>query len=119
MALDEDYAPTGEPTVFAEGLGNGWHDGLDIDVCGNVYAVDYSSSSLYRASADGETVTRLVDWSGPGADFGHGMEYGSGVGGWRADAIYLPMPTGDKKVKEIVIGIPGNMWEGEVLNAPE
>jgi len=118
LGLDKDYIPTGKPEVFAEGLGRGWHDGLDIDVCGNVYAVDYATSSLYRASSDGATVTTLADWSGPGGTFGHGLEFGGGLGGWRADAIYLPMPTGDKQVKEIVIGIPGNMWAGEVLNAP-
>jgi len=28
------------------------------------------------------------------------------------------MPTGGAEVKEIVVGIPGNMWPGEVLNAP-
>jgi hypothetical protein len=118
LALDDDYTPIGSPELFAEGVGHGWHDGLDLDVCGNVYAVDYDSSALYRASADGGTVDKLADWSSNSREFAHGLIFGSGEGGWRVDALYLPEPENGKQVKEIVLGVPGSKWDGEVLNAP-
>jgi sugar lactone lactonase YvrE len=116
--LDEDYLPTGTPEVFAQGLGNGWHDGLGIDICGNVYAVDYNSTSLYRASADGSEVTRLVSWADNRRELAHGLIFGTGDHGWRIDALYLPESENGNRVKEIVVGVPGNRWEGEVVNGP-
>ena len=114
LALDEDYQPAGDVELFATGLGHGWHDGLGLDACGNVYAVDYDSSSLYRASRDGKEVVKLVDWSANSRQFGHGLAFGTGSDGWRIDAIYLPMPESNKTVKEIVLGVPGRDWEGQV-----
>ena len=114
--LDEDLLPAGDPQLFAEGVGHGWHDGIGIDICGNVYAVDYASSSLYRVSADGKQVDKLVDWSENSREFAHGLSFGSGIGGWRIDALYLPEPQNDSQVKEIVLGVPGNRWEGKVIN---
>lgn len=116
--LDEDYMPVGIPEVFAEGLGRGWHDGLGIDICGNVYAVDYDSSSLYRASADGSQVTMLVSWSENRREVAHGLIFGTGEHGWRIDALYLPESENGNQVKEIVVGVPGKLWGGEVLNGP-
>ncbi len=116
--LDDDYMPVGQPQVFAEGLGRGWHDGLGIDICGQVYAVDYDSRSLYRASADGGEVTTLVDWSSAPRTVAHGLVFGTGSDGWRSDAIYLPEPENGNRVKEIVIGVPGQRWTGELVNGP-
>jgi sugar lactone lactonase YvrE len=118
LDLDKDFMPDGDPQVFAEGAGNGWHDGLGIDVCGNVYAVDYASKSLYRASPDGSEVVKLVDWSENRKELAHGLAFGNGLGGWRVDAIYLPESENGKRVKEIVLGVPGNMWPGQVINGP-
>ena len=116
--LDEDYMPVGDPEVFAEGLGRGWHDGLGIDACGNVYAVDYDTTALYRASADGSQVTTLVSWADNRRELAHGLIFGTGEHGWRIDALYLPESENGNQVKEIVVGVPGNRWEGEVVNGP-
>ncbi len=117
--LDEDLNPTGDPFVFANVGGgfSGWHDGVAVDICGNLYVPDYYSSSLYKVTPDGTTTT-FQDWGYDYRQYGHGAVFGSGIGGWRDDAIYLPMPYNGNTVKELVVGVPGREWEGEVLNKP-
>ena len=68
-----------------------------------VIAAGKAAASMARAIEDnwqgdleGIAVTR----------YGHGTEWGNGVGGWREDAIYIPLPYNDAKVRELVIGVP-------------
>lgn len=116
--LDEDLEPMGDLKVFAEGVGRGWHDGLVLDSCGYMYVVEYESNALYRISPDGSDVRTLVEWSRE-RDFGHGLVWGTGEDGWRADAVYLPSPNDGSVVKEIVLGVPGPGWTGELSNGPD
>lgn len=106
LDLDDDLQPTGEPQVFVSGVGNGWHDGLGMDVCGNLWAVDYESASLYRVSPEGE-IDRMFDWSDDREQFGHGLVWAPEGSDWRTDALYLPVPEAGSVVKEVVIGVPG------------
>ncbi len=39
-------------------------------------------------------------------EYGHGVEWGSGIGAWKADAIYLPQPYNGNTVVEVTLGIP-------------
>ena len=93
--------------VFAHdhmaGVGGGFHDGMGVDACGNVYVADYTSRNLFRLSPEGEK-TVLVRWSE--ARYGHGLAWGSGIGGFREDAIYLPQPFDGNTVVEVVVGVP-------------
>ncbi len=107
--LDEDLEPVGEAQLFVSGVGNGWHDGLGMDICGNLWAVDFESASLYRISPQGDIRT-MVDWSENARQFGHGLAWGSGVGGWRSDALYLPVPEAGNTVKEVVVGVPAAVY---------
>ncbi len=108
--LDDDLQPQGAPQEFVRGVGNGWHDGLGVDACGNLYAADYETSSLYRVARDGSHVHRLADWSSDDSRFGHGLIWGTGEDGWRGDALYMPEPAGGNRVKELVIGVPAQGW---------
>ncbi len=118
LDLDEDLNPVGPPQVHATQVGGawgGWHDGIGIDACGNLYVPEYYSGSLYRVR-EGGTVERL----GPenaGANYGHGLEFGSGIGGWKTGALYLPLPYNQNKVKELWVGAPSGhlvrTWNGE------
>ncbi|MCP4868602.1 MAG: SMP-30/gluconolactonase/LRE family protein [Proteobacteria bacterium] len=103
--LDDQLDPVGAPQLFVEGVGNGWHDGLGMDVCGNLWAADYETSSLYRVSNEGE-IKVMVDWSDDPDQFGHGLVWGSGEGGWRDDALYVPVPAGGSLVHEVIVGVP-------------
>ncbi|MFT5682892.1 MAG: hypothetical protein ACI8RZ_003816 [Myxococcota bacterium] len=115
VTLDEDMNPTGQPEVFAVGVG-GWHDGIGVDVCGNVYVADYNTTSLFKITPDG-TVSTYYDYFG--SSYGHGLVWGSGKSGFREDALYVPQPYDNNKVLELVIGVPRRGWDGEVLNAPK
>lgn len=107
VPLDASLTPTGEPTVFASGVGDSWHDGIGIDACGNLYVPEYATAGLYKITPEG-TVTPV--YAGRLTPYGHGIEWGSGYGGWRADAIYLPQPYDRNTVREIVLGVPsGNL----------
>lgn len=116
LELDANLDPISEPIELASGVGVGmYHDGLGVDICGYLYVPDYDRSALYRVSPDGLIVQELLN---TGIDqYGHGLEWGNGVGGFRTDALYQPLPYGGNGVLEVVIGVP-RVWNGNVLNAP-
>jgi hypothetical protein len=119
--LDKDLEPIGDPYVFAEDVGGGYHDGMGVDVCGNVYVNDYNTFSLYRVTPAGD-VSLLKGWTWSDGGYGHGQDFGSGIGSWRSDAIYVPQPYDGNTVAEVVVEIPGRKYNGgmyEAINVDE
>jgi len=118
--LDDKLDPKGDPWVFAEEVGSGYHDGLGVDVCGNIYVNDFWTQSFYRVSPLGE-VSLLLDWRDGSNHYGHGQAFGSEVGGvWRPDAIYVPQPYDGNTVEEVVVEIPSRSFNAghyKVINA--
>lgn len=106
MDLDENFEPLSAPTQLAD-FGQSYRDGLAVDWCGNIYVPDYGTNNLYRVSPEGN-VQRIVDFSF--SKYGHGIIFGSGVGGWKIDSIYLPQPYDGNTVVEIDIGVPESTW---------
>ncbi|MFO0636914.1 MAG: hypothetical protein U0168_29130 [Nannocystaceae bacterium] len=116
VEVDDELMPSADPVVFATGVGEGYHDGLGIDACGNLYVPDYDTSGLYRVAPDG-TVTTLYSQGFAGQPhYGHGLEWGSGLEGWNDHAIYLPQPYDGGTVNEVVLGVPSGSlvrtWSG-------
>jgi hypothetical protein len=110
--LDANFDPIGTPTLFAAGVGNGpYMDCMTVDACGNLYVCDYSTNNLYRISPTGQVGT-FVDWSSTA--YGHGVAWGSGIGGWSATAIYFPQPYDGDTVLEMELGV----GSGEALWPP-
>ena len=106
VALDEDLNIVGVPRKLGLVVtGAMFLDGLVVDACGNLYLPHYGDSSLYRVSPDGQTHL-FHRWEST-TTYGHGGDWGSPVGGWRADAIYMPQPYDGNTVTEVVVGIPG------------
>jgi hypothetical protein len=107
--LDEHLDPVSPPRLFATpNPGSSWMDGLALDVCGNLYVPIWESKALYRISPLGQVeVFHQFD----GEHYGHGVTWGSGLGGWRTDALYLPQPWELNgvvdSVVEVVVGVPG------------
>jgi hypothetical protein len=79
-------------------------DGIGVDACGNVYVAEVSSSMLYRIPAQGGGGSVLVAWDW--TNYGHGIEWGSGIGGWDPLSVYMPQPYDDHSVIQVEIGVP-------------
>jgi sugar lactone lactonase YvrE len=105
VPIDEHVDPVGPPRrlgVVRPGVS--WLDGLTVDACGNLYVPNYETSAIYRLGPDGVVSLYLEQTL---EQYGHGLEWGSGLGGWRTDALYLPQPYDTNTVMELVVGIPG------------
>jgi streptogramin lyase len=115
LPLDAAGAPAGPPTPFAV-AGGGWHDAIGVDACGTVYVTDAVTTALYRLDPAGG-VTLALDLAVD--DHAHGLAWGSGVGGWRADALYLAQPYGGEHLAEVIVGVPAAGWrDGRYLVVP-
>ncbi len=102
MSISPDGVP-GKLVPFAS-VGTGWHDGMAVDACGNVYVADYSESKIYRITPDGQSSKVIIDGKSLGAYLPN-MQWGTGVGGWDQLSLYLPNGWA-KEVFEVKIGVP-------------
>ena len=92
-------------------------DGVLADVCGNVYVAIYGSNELVRISPDGVTREVIRDMTDDPEMFGHGITWGSGLGGFASDHIYQPTPKpSNNPVAEVRVGVPYRDWPGAVIN---
>jgi hypothetical protein len=113
--LDADLDPLGEAYPYARGVGDGqFHDSLAVDGCGNLYVMNFDDGWMWRVVPNGDpdgdgrpngTAGRYFD----PAMYAHGAKFGSGIGGWRVDALYVPHPYDENQVSEIVVGVPGRV----------
>jgi WD40 repeat protein len=104
LDLDEGHEVKGRPELFAT-VGDQekkLHDALGVDECGNLYVAEFYANNLYRISPTGDS---SLFWDYSETSYGHGLEWGSGLGGWRQDALYVPQPYDGNRVTEIVIGV--------------
>jgi hypothetical protein len=109
VPIDENLSPIGDPQLFATIPGTGYQDGLGVDICGNLYVPDYNTSALYRVTPDG-VVSKLFQFNTDLSNYGHGLNWGSGIGGWDAEALYMPQPYDDNTVVEVRIGVPSRKY---------
>jgi hypothetical protein len=116
--LDADLRPTGDAYTFVKGVGT-LQDAMGVDVCGNVYVSDFGECTIYRVTPGRDvSVLRTCE---VGIDHTHGLDWGSGLNDWRADAIYAAWPYSDNMVAEIVVGVPSRKYTGRysLINAEE
>ncbi len=71
---------------------NGSLDGASVDTCGNYYVVTIAGV-LWRVSHEGGS-QRIADLSSVGASYTTAARFGSGVGGWQRDHLYVMDRTG-------------------------
>jgi hypothetical protein len=101
--LDDNFDIVGEPTELATIPGSCYEDGIGVDVCGNVYIPVYGLYTLFRITPDG-TMTTYYQFDS--TTYGHGLEWGRGVGGWDDRTLYMPQPYDGNTVIAIDIGVP-------------
>lgn len=80
---------------------DGGFDGINTDLCGNVYITEYTVGRVWRITPDGahvDLVVNLPDFWIPN------MRWGSGVGGWDPDLLYI---TAWNRLHAVDVGIPG------------
>jgi len=111
IAVSEDFEAEGAPELFNNTPGGSWHDGLRVDACGRVYVAVYDNSALYMFEPDG-TRTLLVNYPTP--QYGHGIQWGSGVGEWDDHTIYVPQPYDNNRVAKLELGVPYRNYNGGV-----
>jgi hypothetical protein len=102
--LDDDLNLVAAPTIFANIPGGGpWLDAIRVDACGNVYVPSYSMSNLSRITPEG-VVSVYYQWSFN--QYGHGIKWGSGIGGWDDMSIYFAQPYDGNTVERMDVGVP-------------
>jgi len=79
-------------------------DGASVDVCGNYYVVTIGGV-LWRVSPDGRT-QRFVDLGNHGALYTTAARFGSGVGGWERDHLYV-MDRGGDRLYDVALDVEG------------
>jgi len=97
-----EFITASSPEGSAVGM-TGCFDGMGVDCCGNVYVNDYGIINTYRISPDGETIEIAADLSPPSSWIPN-MQWGSGLGGWDRNNLYVADIYG--AVYEIPVGIP-------------
>jgi hypothetical protein len=103
VTFDADGEP-GPAELFIDGLGSGLLDGMGVDACGNVYVCEYWVAILWRISPDGQQREAIVDFS-QDTEWIPNMQWGSGLGGWAEDHLYVLDITASKMF-EVPLGVP-------------
>jgi streptogramin lyase len=91
-------------TIGVSWLDEPYIDGLQLDACGNLYAAEFFTNNMYKIGPDGGQAEVFVDWDE--TDYGHALEWGSGIGGFSSTALYLPRPYANNTVVEVELGVP-------------
>ena len=116
--LDANFDPVGQPTIFVDSVGESWHDAVAVDTCGNIYVAEFWSGGIYRVPPDGSRVDRLIATGNGSQQYGHGIVWGSGIGGWPDTKITFRSYNGNVVI-EMDIGVPYRTFTGSVINRPE
>lgn len=101
--FDDTMTPLGPPTFFAA-PGSANLTGLGVDACDNVYALDATAATVLRIRAEDATVEVLVEAGADSVALGN-LQWGSGLGGWDRETLYVLDAIGDRVV-EIEVGVP-------------
>jgi len=101
--FDDTMTPLGPPTFFAA-PGSTNLTGLGVDACDNVYALDATAAAVLRIRPQDAAVEVLVEAGVNSVAFGN-LQWGSGIGGWDRETLYVLDVVGDRVV-EIEVGVP-------------
>jgi hypothetical protein len=96
---DHEWSPR---RILASSPGwDGGFDGINVDICGNVYFTEFQVGKVWRVTPDGLQVDLVVNL--PDAWIPN-LRWGSGVGGWDQDILYV---TAWSRLHAVDVGVPG------------
>jgi sugar lactone lactonase YvrE len=67
-------------------FGDGGFDGINTDICGNVYVTEYIAGKVWRITPDGLQGDLVIDLS---SSWIPNLRWGHGIGGWETDVLYV------------------------------
>lgn len=82
---------------------DGGFDGINTDICGNVYITEYVQGRIWRITPDGLQGDLVVDLP---SSWIPNLRWGTGVGGWETDVLYVADRT-DGRLFALHMGIEG------------
>ncbi|MCP4606808.1 MAG: SMP-30/gluconolactonase/LRE family protein [Proteobacteria bacterium] len=104
-----DDGSAGKTTRLAtiQGDGPADLDGLTTDECGNIYVVKMNGT-VWRIGKEGGKPEKVVTIRNlnPAAAIISAVNFGSGIGGWKEDALYI-IAMASNKVYEVEVGVRG------------
>lgn len=93
-----------EPRVlFNPPVPDGGFDGINVDVCGNVYITEYVKGRVFRITPDGLSAEMVADFQ---AGWIPNMRWGHDIGGWSSDILYVS-DRNQGRLFALDIGLPG------------
>jgi sugar lactone lactonase YvrE len=113
-SIEVDATGHGSNLQIITDLGAGWSaelNGATVDECGNLY-VTTTNGEIHRIFPDGSKEL-FIEFSGsPNTT---ALNFGSGIGGWKADHLYVMNRYGD--MYEVDVGLKGK-WEPHMPMTP-
>ena len=106
-----EVSPDGTPgalTLFADDVGNGSLDGMAVDACGNVYVCEYIAAKVWRFPPDGQAGQPVI-FLGSETNWIPNMQWGSGIGGWEVESLYV-LDISANKMYEVPLGVPSKQY---------
>ncbi len=91
---------------WANSYSRGGLDGINADVCGNVYVTEYIMGYVWRFPPEGGDADLVVE---TGASWIPNMHFGNGVEGWRSDVLYV-MERSRGRLFGLRLGVEGGEW---------
>lgn len=92
-----------EPRVLVQQQGlSGGFDGINVDICGNVYVTECGPGQIARITPDGEAVLAVDLPSG----WIPNMRWGNHIGRWHENTLYVS-DRDQGRLFALEIGIPG------------
>jgi len=92
------------PRILMQNPGFDWgFDGINVDICGNVYFTEYIVGIVRRITPDGQSIEEVANLP---SQWIPNLRWGAGHGGFETDKLYVS-DRDQGRLFELEMGIPG------------
>lgn len=104
----------GEKELLFNPTGFGSYDGMEVDACGNLYILGFTSGQVARLNPNIRPIeyTIIAELDNSSAFLWNAMHWGSDRGGWRRDTLYV---TDRNSIFALEMGVPGKAQPVDAL----